>query len=85
MYFNEGSSISQISNALFIPFPSVSRLISEFNNNLKFSTNWFESAAVRVSESKIIKKAIANYVNKSKNVFNFVDISRYVEQTFNIM
>ena len=31
MYFNEGSSISKISNALFIPFPSVSRIISEFN------------------------------------------------------
>ena len=84
MHFNEGSSISQISNDLFIPFSSVSRIISEFNTNPKMSSNWFESTTVRVSESKIIKKAIVSYVNKSSNVFNYADIARYIEQTFNV-
>ena len=84
MHFNEGSSISQISNALFIPYSSVSRIISEFNTNPKMSSNWFESTTVRVSESKIIKKAIVSYVNKSSNVFNSADIARYIEQTFNV-
>ena len=65
MHFNERSSISQIINALFIPYSSVSWIISEFNTNPKMSSNWFESTTVRVSESKIIKKAIVSYVNKA--------------------
>ena len=51
---------------------------------LKMSSNWFESTTVRASESKIIKKAIVSYVNKSSNVFNSADIARYIEQTFNV-
>ena len=84
MHFNERSSISQIINALFIPYSSVSWIISEFNTNPKMSSNWFESTTVRASESKIIKKAIVSYVNKSSNVFNSADIARYIEQTFNV-
>ena len=59
-------------------------LFQNLINNPKISNSWFESTAVCVSESKIIKKAIANYVNKSKNVFNSADIARYVVQIFNI-
>ena len=84
MHFNERSSISQIINALFIPYSSVSWIISEFNTNPQMSSNWFESTTVRASESKIIKKAIVSYVNKSSNVFNSADIARYIEQTFNV-
>ena len=74
MHFKEELSINQISNTLFIPYSTVSRVIREFNDNPKISNNWFEARVMKACESKAIKLAIENYVQNSCNVFNSNDM-----------
>ena len=84
MHFKEELSINQISNTLFIPYSTVSRVIREFNDNPKISNNRFEARVMKACESKVIKLAIENYVQNSCNVFNSNDIARYIQQVFNV-
>ena len=84
MHFKEECSISQICNALFIPYSIVSRVIREFNHNPKVSDNWFDTTIMKANDSVIIKQAIKNYVQRIRNVFNSNNIFRHILQTFNV-
>ena len=39
---------------------------------------------MKANDSVIIKQAIKNYVQRTRNVFNSNDIFRYIQQTFNV-
>ena len=84
IHFKEEYRINQISNTLFIPYSTVSRVIREFNHNPKVSDNWFETTMIKANDSVIIKQAIKNYVQRTRNVFNSNNIFRYIQQTFNV-
>ena len=84
MHFKESISRDQISNILFIPYSTVSRVIREFNSNTADYSHWFESKTIKVCESEAISRAIRAYIRQKKDLFISSDISKYIRQTYNV-
>ena len=85
MHFKENLSRDQISNILFIPYSTISRVIREFDGNPEDSCHWFESKTLKVCESEVIARSIRAYVQGKKDLFNSSDISKHIRQTYNVL
>ena len=75
---------SRISDKLRVSYTTVWRIIRIFNTFQNSTKAWFEYKNMKISDIAQINQAIKNYIKKTKTIFSFASVVKFIKQELNI-